>query len=460
MNGHPKNSKSWSEFEKEWFIEECGAWRYSDEWESYDFSWFEAIDWARWDVKPGDANRYRTNGVLNPPEFVLEFASIGIDEAMLWVNEGFDLVEAVCWYLWEVDPKTAARHRDKGVLEAPDERFIWEGLTLEEAFQWVKEGFEDFDDAAEWIEWKVSPKNAIKYKDAGKELPDEEFREAGLSFEDAMKWYEHGFYSYGDEDSQIEDGNYWKNWYDAGLNPNQAANLRTELFEFIEKQFEKGTRARQVSIRYWNPLQSKESDLSDIAHECLLTLVELAAAGMKMNAENLVKWRGFSAERITATIDYGLGPDDAELAWELNIHPNQLELYEKIKAVEDIFMDSNYAKFLLNAGITEKQFQYLLKKGFRLTRIAEAIKIDSMTIDTIIKWAKAGWQVDVIEKDEHGNQQSLLGPWIETKLDPETAYRWKTNYFSAYACEKWIRAGVTDPEIAKRRFRAGIKPKS
>ena len=50
--------------------------------------------------------------------------------------------------------------------------------------------------------------------------------------------------------------------------------------------------------------------------------------------------------------------------------------------------------------------------------------------------------------------------WIETKLDPETAYRWKTNYFSAYACEKWIRAGVTDPEIAKRRFRAGIKPKS
>ena len=460
MSGRSKNSPSWSEFDKEWFAERYGTFQDADEWEAYGFSSSEAIEWALSDVEPDDANRYRKSGTLNPPDRSYSLNGIAVEEAIQWEKEGFTLYEAVCWFCWGVDPKTAAQYRVKGIVEAPEDEFRVEGLTLEETFKWFDEGFECFDDAVGWIEWKVSPKNAKKYKDAGKELPDEEFREAGLSFEDAMKWYEHGFYSYGDEDSQIEDGNYWKNWYDAGLNPNQAANLRTELFEFIEKQFEKGTRARQVSIRYWNPLQSKESDLSDIAHECLLTLVELAAAGMKMNAENLVKWRGFSAERITATIDYGLGPDDAELAWELNIHPNQLELYEKIKAVEDIFMDSNYAKFLLNAGITEKQFQYLLKKGFRLTRIAEAIKIDSMTIDTIIKWAKAGWQVDVIEKDEHGNQQSLLGPWIETKLDPETAYRWKTNYFSAYACEEWIRAGVTDPEIAKRRFRAGIKPKS
>jgi len=502
MSGQSVSYSSWEEFRKKWLAE--------DGWEACGFSEDEAMEWTRFGVEPGDANRYRKNGILNPPDENYSFNFIEIEEAIQWVKEGFknfvdaadwiawevspknakklkdagkkppedefryegftleeaiqwekegfDFVEAVPWQLWKVEPKTAAQHRKNGVFEAPDEKFRDEGLTLDETLKWIDEGFEDFDDAMDWIKWKVSPKNAKKFTDAGEYFPDDEFYEAGLSFADAIKWCELGFHESEYDDPQDEDENFWKNWHDAGFKPNQAASLRTELFEVIEKQIDE-LYPRQTRIRHWPAKNSKESELSDIASECVSTLTQLAASGMKIDAENLVKWRGFSAEMITATVDNGLEPDDAELALELKIQPNQLELYEKVKAVEDIFMDSNYAKFLLNAGITEKQFQYLLSKGFRLTRIADAIKIHSLTFNTIIKWAKAGWQVDVLEKDKNGHQQSVLGPWIETKLDPGTAYLWKTNNFTAEDTEKWIKAGVTDPEIANRRKLAGIEPK-
>ena len=460
MSGRSKNSPSWSEFDKEWFAERYGTFQDADEWEAYGFSSSEAIEWALSDVEPDDANRYRKSGTLNPPDRSYSLHGIAVEEAIQWEKEGFTLYEAVCWFCWGVDPKTAAQYRVKGIVEAPEDEFRVEGLTLEETFKWFDEGFECFADAAEWIEWKVSPENAKKYKEAGKESPDDEFRDVGLSFTVAMKWLEQGFHSYEYGDPQDEDENYWKNWHDSGFKPNQAAVLRTELYKYIEKQFDEGVRARRKPFLHTTLKKGKEFELSLLASECSSTLTQLAAAGMKIDAENLFKWRGFSAEMITATVDNGLEPDDAGEALELKILPNQLELFERIKAVEDIFMDSNYAKFLLNAGITEKQFQYLLSKGFRLTRIADAIKIHSLTINTIIKWAKAGWPVDVLEKDKNGHQQSVLGPWIETKLDPKTAYLWKTNNFSADDCEKWIKAGVTDPEIANRRKVAGIEPKS
>ena len=47
MSGHPKNSQSWSESEKEWFAEEHGTFQDADEWEGYNFSLSEAIEWAR-----------------------------------------------------------------------------------------------------------------------------------------------------------------------------------------------------------------------------------------------------------------------------------------------------------------------------------------------------------------------------------------------------------------------------
>jgi hypothetical protein len=460
MSGRSRNISSWADYEKQWFVDECGVSKDPGEWEAHGFSSNEAVEWALLNVEPGDANRYRKNGTLNPPDRSYSLNGIAIEEAIQWEKEGFDFVDAVGWHLWKVEPKTAAQHRKNGVFEAPDERFSYEGLTLDETLKWIDEGFEDFDDAMDWIKWKVSPKNAKKYADAGEYSPDDEFYEAGLSFADAIKWCEMGFHESENDDPQDEDENYWKNWHDAGLKPNQAAVLRTELFKYVERQFDEGMRARQQPFIHATIKKAKEFELSLLASECSSTLTQLAAAGMKIDAENLFKWRGFSAEMITATVDNGLEPDDAELALELKILPSQLELYEKVKAVEDIFMDSNYAKFLLNAGITEKQFQYLLKKGFRLTRIADAIKIHSLTINTIVKWAKAGWPVDVLEKDKNGHQQSVLGPWIETKLDPKTAYLWKTNNFTAEAAEKWIKAGVTDPEIANRRKLAGIEPKS
>jgi hypothetical protein len=503
------NSSSWSEFEKAFFAARWGISQDSDGWEVYGFSLDEAIEWASLDVEPGDANRYRESGVPNPPDENYSFNGIEIEEAIQWVKEGFEYFDdAAEWIAWGVSPKDASKYIDAG-KKLPEDEFRFEGLVLEEAIQWVKEGFEYFDDAAEWIAWGVSPKDAKKYKDAGKELPDEnfrdegltleetfkwfdegiedfyvaaewiawkvspkmakkyrdagkeppdyEFRDEGLSFTNAMKWQEHGFHSSEYDDPKSEDENYWKNWHDAGFKPIEAASMRAKLFEYIKQQFDAGTRVRERQYRFG---VSKETELTRFTSQCCQSLMQLAAAGMKIDVENLVKWRGFSSEMIIATIDNGLEPDDADLARVLNIHPNQLELFEKVKAVEDIFMDSNYAKFLLNAGITEKQFQYLLKKGFRLTRIADAIKIHSLTINTIIKWAKAGWPVDVLEKDKNGHQQSVLGPWIETKLDPGTAYLWKMNDFSADDCEKWIKAGITDPEIANRRKVAGIEPKS
>ena len=320
MSKHSKNIPPWADYEKQWFVDECGVSKDPDEWEAHGFSSSEAIEWALWDVEPGDANRYRKSGTLNPPDMSFSYNGIAIKDAIQWVKEGFDLVEAVSWYLWKVDPKTAVRHRKSGLFEAPDEQFRHAGLTLEETLKWFDEGFEDFDDAMDWIKWKVSPTNAKKYTDAGGYSPDDEFYEAGLCFADAIKWCELGFEISKYEDPLDEDENCWKNWHDAGFKPNEAASLRAELFEVIEKQFDE-LYPRQTRIRHWSGKNGKESELSDIASECVSTLTQLAASGMKIDAENLVKWRGFSADMITATVDNGLEPDDAELALKLKIQP-------------------------------------------------------------------------------------------------------------------------------------------
>ena len=466
MSGHPKNSQSWSESEKEWFAEEHGTFQDADEWEGYNFSLSEAIEWARWHVEPGDAKRYRKNGTLSPPEYGLKYAGIEVEEAIQWEKLGFNLYETVCWFCWDVDPKTAAQYRDKGIVEAPEDEFRDEGLTLEETFKWFDEGFECFDDAVGWIEWKVSPKNAKKYKDAGKEPPDEEFLEVGISLANAVKWLEQGFHSSEYGDPQDEDENYWKNWYDAGLTPSTACRVRDKLVE-LAATGAYGARGTFLDHHgYELPGSELQQRRLDVLRQALQTLPELTQARVPISAENLIKWRNFKVKGILDAIDHGVEPEDAHKLISREIPLNQVDLYEKIKLYEirrgsTEREASSTAAELIYRGVSAQQLNLFIRKDLDLSRILWVMDLDKLKISTVAKWAKAGWQVDASGWDKNSKRvPPEFVSWISTKLDPTTAYLWKSNNFTPEVVQDWLGAGVTDPEIAKRRTNAGIHPKS
>ena len=460
------NSSSWSEFEKEWFAAEHGIFQDPEEWEIYGFSLSEAIEWATLGVEPGDANRYRKNGTLNTPDERFLLNGIEIDEAIQWEREEFNWYEAVRWFFWDVDPKTAAQYRDKGIVEAPEDEFRDEGLTLEETFKWFDEGFECFDDAAGWIEWKVSPKNAKKYKDAGKEPPDEEFLEVGISLANAVKWLEQGFHSSEYGDPQDEDENYWKNWYDAGLTPSAACRVRDNLVEMAATGAY-GARGTFLDHHgYELPGSELQQRRLDVLRQALQTLPELARARVPISAENLIKWRNFKVKGILDAIDHGVEPEDAHKLISREIPLDQVDLYEKIKLYEMQRSStereaSSTAAELIYRGVSAQQLNLFIKKDLDLSRILWVMDMDKLKIGTVAKWAKAGWQVDDSGWDKNSKRvPPEFVSWISTKLDPTTAHRWKMNNFTAEATKKWRDAGVSDPEIANRRKVAGIEPKA
>ena len=381
-------------------------------------------------------------------------------EIKKWMEFGFTVREAIAWRDFNVMPLKALKFVLGGRITPPDPKFIEEDTSISVAISWHDAGFNE-DTSFPWRQWNISPTKAKAFVESGLVNPPDfdTFEETGITFSKALSWLNHGFVDWAEKDQVAY---YYHEWFLAGLTPSKAKRVRDELIARVEVEFSNGTKPRKkpFSLIFERNEYPDKVKMLDLLTEVIEALPELSKTHIAITAENLIRWRGLKSEEILEAIDHGVQPDDADFGRKHDVRPDQLELLEKIRAVEDILMDWTYARFLLNAGITEKQLNYLVKKGFRLTRIAEAIRIHSLTFNTIIKWAKAGWPVDVLEKDKFGYQQSVLGPWIDTKLDPATAYRWQTYNFTADAAEKWINAGVSDPEIANRRKVAGIEPKS
>ena len=446
---------SWSKNEKAWFIEEWGAFQDPDEWEDYGFSLSEAIEWSQWDIEPGVADLYRKDGILNPPDH--EFSQYGFDveDAIEWINMGFDLSSAVEWSDWDVEPDEAANYKEKGIIELPSEHFRDEGVSLEDALKWVSSGFEDFDEAWLWIEWNVTPQDAKQFKDAGHEPPDEEFREAGLSVEDAMQWEIHGFSSSEFENPIDEKETYWKYWHDAGLKPEKAKFLYSDLVEYIENEFQDELEPRNKrNYSYFG--RDRKTQLEILTSECIATLAQLNNAGMQVNAENMVKWRGFTSEMILAAIDNGIEPDVAFALGEDLATPQGLELHALLKSMDS----EKHIDWALRWKFTVADVQALKKKKINFHDFVMATILGQLNAHVLLKYAKAKWPV--LEKVVDLKAQTIeyvVAEWVNGGLEPRAAYPYFVAGFSSQEAKAWLDSGVGDPKIAKRRQDAGLKPK-
>ena len=453
------DTSSWSENEKEWFFEYWGAFLDPDEWELNGFSLSEANEWTEWDVEPGVAGLYRKKGILNPPNIRFAYFGCDIEEAIDWEREGFDLATAFEWSEWEVDPETAVKYRNQGILEPPSEHFRDEGISLEVAFNWVSLGFDDFDDASPWIDWGVSPQDAKKYSDEGIDPPDEEFRDSGLSFGQALKWIKHGFNSAEWSEPMSEDEHYWKNWYNVGISPEQAEVLRVQLIEYLNLESQNDLEVRDYKMyslnRYiWT--NKKVDDLAALTKECVASLKPLGDAGLPLSVENMVKWRSLTAEMILAAIDNEVDPQSAFALGENLATSQGVELYSLLKSMGADHLTEWFQRNLFSVADVEALNKLKIDlRDFVMLTIFE--KIEGKLL---LQWAKAKWHVT--EKVPNLSKKTIEYPvikWIKTGVDPKVARLFFNAGFNPKETKSWIGSGVTDPKIAKRRQDAGLTPK-
>ena len=476
------NRPFWSESEKAQFVNEGGWLHEADEWASLGFSISEAIEWTLWAIEPKQAKIYRKRGILNPPhpaffysgieimdavrweekgfdvDLAEEWLGTGIEimDAVRWVEKGFDVEAAGEWTDWGVDPETAERLRSEGFSVPPSDQFRDENVSLENALNWIKFGFEDIDAAWQWIEWKVAPKDAYQYRTDGLEPPDEEFRDEGLSFAQAMKWVSRGFSAATDNGTYFESEYYWKYWYDAQIKPSEAESLRATLSEFIEKEFRAGVRARRRRYSFSFRDEDEDYELQNFKSECLTTLSQLKIAGLKINPEAMIRWRGFSSEQILAAIDNEIDPDHAFALGKSLTSTRGVKIYSLLKSIgaeDDI-------EWVERNGFSVADIEALRKLKIDLHDFVMLTYLARLDAQVLLKWAKAKWPVT--EKKPIWETKSIeyvVAKWIETGLDPKVAYQFFISDFSPEEAQAWVGVGVIDPKIAQRRKNAGLSPK-
>jgi hypothetical protein len=452
------DTSSWSENEKEWFFEYWGAFLDPDEWELNGFSLSEANEWTEWDVEPGVAGLYRKKGILNPPNIRFSYFGCDIEEAIDWEREGFDLATAFEWSEWEVDPETAVKYRNQGILEPPSEHFRDEGISLEDAFNWVNIGLDDFDKALLWIEWGVSPQDAKKYLDNGIEPPDEEFRESGISLTEAIDWVKLGFKSSEWPERIAEDEHYWKYWHDVGIKPEQANELREQLVGFLASEDQIDLSVRDGAMYSYQSYygSKKKTDLEVLTSECLASLTCLKKLGMPINAENMYKWRGLTSEMILAAIDNSIEPDIAFALGKNLATPQGLEIHSLLKSMGV----EHHIDWVQRWNFTIADIQALKKLKIDLHQFVMIAILERIDGRVLLDWAKAKWPImeEVIDMKAK-TINHVVSKWIKSGLEPKVAYPYFVDGFSPDNAKAWIDSGVKDPKIAKRRQDAGLHPK-
>ena len=368
-------------------------------------------------------------------------------EAIEWQQLSFS--DASDWAIWGVGPKKVAKYISSGANCAPDYRFFEiSNLNLAQAIKWETAGF-NFDSAQNWIDWAVSPARALRYELAMCSAPDLELMNSGISVDEAIKWEAEGFGPELFDDAET----YWKIWHDAGLNPKAATNFRKALNKAIELAVDE----RKLFARslFWAENQTKELQLKFLKRECFATIAELNSAGMRVTVETVLTWRNMRSDLIVAAIDFGIDSDDAWHLGNLVLRPDASEILALVKD-NDSYID---AREIMRLDLTVKELNELLKSGVNLNQFASVASASKIKGSVMFKWAKEKWPVTKTELNADGNHVSVISYWVESDLSPKDALCWYLQGFNYKIANSWIKSGVLDPEIAKRRTDAGLMPK-
>jgi hypothetical protein len=502
------NETIWSETEKNWFKENFSV---SDKevsaWQKHGFSMGEAIEWSHWDVTAVRAAQAIKAGVNQVPDYflnrngmsldsALEWDShgFGMEEAQMWSDSGIDCEDAIIlrnqgltadsvsdftfwglsisqavnwlavgfdgntakdWIDWDVSCDKAKKFADDGVFEPPADEFRDAGLTLTEAMKWAKSDI-DFDTAFDWIDWKVPTDSAIELVLKDEWPPGKEFKELGLSYKAAMEWCSE--FSE-DEIEYSENGvkSYWKIWFNAGFNAKTAKVFQAELSNFIKESLSDDFLARKLpAYLVWFSEEDRDAHFKYLFEECVETIGELSAAGMKITIENLVLWRGLTHSQILACVDGGIDAETGYLLGDSVLSADTIEMHALLRA--NGFYSSPKSFKLL--GLSNSDLEKLIKLKVDLDDFLNVSRFLKIPGSELVKWVTAFRNhATKIEKVGNGKPRPLIEDWIDERFNPKDAWRWHSEEFTAATAKVWIDSGVTDPKIAARRKNAGLEPK-
>jgi hypothetical protein len=479
------------------------------EWQRYGFKFQDAVEWTWWKVTPIRANRYVEAGIRDVPNFfdgrigisldkALEWQASGIDlnearywtqygvqiktavmlrglgkgvnellesihgwslsptQAVSWLAAGFDGETAFYWTAWKVSCSKAVKYREEGIHQAPDIGYREAGITLADALKWQK-GFEDYESASDWIGWNVPASVAIELSSKDIYPPEDDFKDAGLSFEEAMEWTRSDFNSDRFERHDREGRRDWRFWYDAGFTPETAKEFHSRLVAHIIEIIGPDTLSSTTHLEQSSHDESDDSEIEELLVECVLTLGEIRKSGLTVTVDNAIKWRGLTRQQILASIDQGIDAEIGRYLGDSLLSTDELEIYSLLS--ENNFFVS--PKRFAACGLKSNDLKSLLKLGVDLdlfVRNCESLNLDGRDLSKWVKEFKGATTGLAI--NESGEVEPFILEWIKYEFSAKDAKLWHSQGFKAEKARAWIESGATDPIVALRRKNAGLKPDS
>ncbi len=171
---------------------------------------------------------------------------------------------------------------------------------------------------------------------------------------------------------------------------------------------------------------------------------ELSKAGLGLTIENLIQWRGIPAKVILASIDNLIDPDTAYEMGDVALAPYSKPIDDLLRKTKNTSMPQEFT----HRGMTEKDLKKLLELNYELDDIVRVMTDSKIDGQVLLKWAVNGWRV---------TERGFLS-WYAEGFGPQLASVWSSHGFSAVLARAWIKTGVKDPEVARRRSTAGILP--
>jgi hypothetical protein len=430
--------------------------RQAFEWESAGFDYDSAIEWLECGVKCETARVLRGKGVSVDDFSDYLLFDIPLNKAVKWLDAGFSGLTAIIWTDWKVSCERAIKYVEEGIHEPPDEQFREAGLSLAEALKWHKADI-DFDTASDWIDWKVPASVAIDYVSKDIYPPEQVFRDEGISFEDSMGWLYSGIDLEPFEEYDHNLKPFWKNWHEAGFTPKTAKVFQAQLVEHVSSIIGDDVLARRRLPKFsiFNN-EDREIQIKLLLNECVSSLSEIHKSGMKISLQNVIEWRGFTSEQIFACIDQGFNADTGFDLGNSLLSEDELEMHALLADTDFFSSPSSFSYCGLNSADLRK----LIKLEVNLDLFVRLCMSHRLDGKELCKWAKEFKRlVTEVEIDEFGETKSLVSEWMKYEFAPKEAWGWYSENFTSTTAKAWLDSGVADPKIAKRRQEAGLEPK-
>jgi hypothetical protein len=425
---------------------ECGEWYdNADEWF---WSYWKDFDSPKW-LKTGDV--WCTECILariskDHPEF--SDSGLEPDTFLIWKDAlkiGIDLSQKII----DIDDSNSVSRLHECLLSREDiikwlnsdcpidEAEMWCEIVdeFEKAMSWRVAGAKP-DEVENWLKWDCAPELAGKYLGMGLEsAPSDEYKELGISLEDAVLYEINGFSTYAGDPTEY----YIGDWLPSGLPAQELVRLRKYViehdseFQDVHEKSQTGLKPFERTSKFWGVLSEQ--------------LEQLSVVGLPVTSDNLKKFWGLSSKEILKVIDVG---GDVKVAIDVIRNGGTIGNLGIIEKLIDKGVSQSSATLLAKRGFLVKHLKRLEQSNearFAAEGLIALLNVDSeMRIEEAFEWVDVQIRSDIARL------------WKQKNFSAQEASKWMKEGFSADRASRWRDTGVKSPSIAKRRQDAGLNP--